>query len=196
MRSIRRVGVALLLALAPTTVLAQRPDDRIDVRAAVGPSFANVGTTFSALGDVSYRLTERLTLGGELGMLRHAPFRDAWPIAPPLAATPGDVRVNGYHWNGNLTVRPFDLGKLRPYVTGGLGAFTADAIVPGQRVGGLTVEDRRRITDFATNVGGGVTYPVTDRVGVAADYRSFFVHRDVDTPRVHRFTTGLTFAIQ
>ena len=53
MRTVRRLGTALLLALAFTsTVHAQTGDDRLSLNAVVGPSFANVGTTFSALGNV------------------------------------------------------------------------------------------------------------------------------------------------
>ena len=33
-------------------------------------------------------------------------------------------------------------------------------------------------------------------VGVGADYRTFFVHRAEPTPRVHRFSSGLTFSVQ
>ena len=52
------------------------------------------------------------------------------------------------------------------------------------------------IEDFATNVGTGFNYRFTDWVGAGADYRTFFVHRDESTPRVHRLTTGLTFSLK
>jgi hypothetical protein len=42
----------------------------------------------------------------------------------------------------------------------------------------------------------GVNYQITDWVGDGADYRTFFVHRDGSTPRVNRFTTGLTFSLK
>ena len=79
-------------------------------------------------------------------------------------------------------------------MTGGLGTFTADTIIENDSA--APFEDRRRITDFSTNVGAGASYQMTDWVGVTADYRTFFVHRDDDTPRVHRFTTGLTFSLK
>jgi hypothetical protein len=198
MRTLRRLGAALLLALAFTsTVHAQTRDERVSLNAVVGPSFANVGTTFSALGNVSFAVNDRVTLVGETGLLRHAPFGEAADIAPPMALTGGaEPRVNGLHWNGNLSWRPVEIGKLRPYVTGGIGAFTADTIVDDRQVGNLTVEDRRRVTNFSTNVGAGALYPLTDWVGLTADYRTFFVHRDGDTPRVHRFAGGLTFSLK
>jgi hypothetical protein len=58
----------------------------------------------------------------------------------------------------------------------------------------LPRRDRRRATDLATNLGAGVNYQFNDRVGVGADYRTFFVHRDDTTPKVNRFTAGLTFS--
>jgi len=197
MRTYRRVGVALLLALATAApVSAQSRANRVTFNAAVGPSFANVGTTFSALGNVDFTVNRRTSLIGEFGLLRHAPFEDAARIAAPAQAPSLSPRVNGYHWNGNVRFRPFDLGRLRPYVTGGLGTFTADTITGELPVGTLTVEDRRRVTNFATNVGAGALYPLNDWLGLAADYRTFFVHRDDDTPAVHRFAAGLTFSIK
>jgi hypothetical protein len=198
MRTVRRVGVALLLALALTTsVSAQSFTDRISLDAAVGPSFANVGTTFSTTADLNFTLNDRTTLVGEFGWLRHAPFEEAANIAPaPVNAPFSAARVNGYHWNANVEVKPFTFAKFRPYVTGGLGTFTADTIVKDRSFATAKIEDRRRVTDFSTNVGGGVLFPVNDWLGVTADYRTFFVHRDDDTPRVHRLVTGLTFLLK
>jgi hypothetical protein len=48
MRTMRRVGVALLTALALSTpVFAQSSDNRVSLNAAIGPSFSNLRTTFS-----------------------------------------------------------------------------------------------------------------------------------------------------
>jgi opacity protein-like surface antigen len=196
MRTVRRISLALLMALAfATPVLAQ--DDRVTFNAAVGPSFGNIGTTFSTTAGLDVKLNDRTSIVGEFGILPHAPFRDAVDIAP-VAPGVGDTspRVNAYHWNGNLRVRPFEFGRLQPYVTGGIGTFTADTIVSDQMIGTTRFEDRRRANDFATNLGGGVTYRFNDWVGVGADYRTFFVHRDETTPRVNRLTAGLTFSIK
>jgi opacity protein-like surface antigen len=194
----RRVGVALLIALALSTpTFAQSAEDRVSLNAAIGSSFANVGTTFSTSANLDFRLDNRTTLVGEFGVLRHAPFGEASDIAAPPLATPGsEPRVNAYHWNANLKVRPFDFGRLEPYVTGGIGSFTADTIVENRSIGSSTIEDRRRVTDLATNLGAGLTYRFNDWVGLSADYRTFFLHRADDTPRVNRFTTGLTFSLK
>jgi opacity protein-like surface antigen len=196
MRTLRRMTLALLMALALAVPAgAQTADDRLSINAAVGPSFANMGTTFSTTAGLDVKLNERTSVVGEFGILPHAPFRDAAAIAPE-APVGNDARVNAYHWNGNLRVRPFDIGGLQPYVTGGIGSFTADTIVSEQTIGSTRFEDRRRATDFATNLGAGVTYQLTDWMGVGADYRTFFVHRDAATPKVNRFTTGLTFSLK
>src|SRR2546428_3208583 len=104
MRTMRRVGVALLTALAfSTPVFAQSSDNRVSLNAAIGPSFANLGTTFSTPAGADYTLNDRATLVGEFGVLPHAAFDKASAIAAPLAIPGSDSpRVNAYHWNGNL----------------------------------------------------------------------------------------------
>jgi opacity protein-like surface antigen len=187
------LALPIVLALA-VPAAAQSGDERVSLNAAVGPSFANVGTTFSTSAGLDVKLNDRTDLVGEFGAIIRAPFDDATEIAAPIA--PSDAEVNAYHWNGNLKVRPFEVGGLAPYVTGGLGLFTSDTEVSEVTIGPTRFDDRRTATNFATNVGAGVTYQLTDWVGVGADYRTFFVHRDDSTPRVHRFTTGLTFSLK
>jgi hypothetical protein len=197
MRTLVRTSLALLIALALSSpVFAQLNNDRLSLNAAVGPSFANLGTTFSTTAALDLKVNDRVTVLGEAGILPHAPFRVGEQVLAPLASVGNASHVNAYHWNANVKVRPVEFAGLTPYVTAGAGAFMADAIVNRSDVGTLTIEDRRRLTDFATNVGAGVTYRLTDWMGLSADYRSFFVHRDNETPRVDRFTTGVTFAIK
>ena len=195
MRTMMRVGLALLMALAVSSPsLAQDGPGRLGVNALVGPSFGNVGTTFSTMGALDLRLSDALTLTGEAGILPRAPFRDATEVAAPAAFDdPTNLRVNAYHWNGNVRVRPVTFGNLAPYITAGAGSFSADTVGRSRQVGGSWIQDRRRVTDFATNVGVGAMYRATGWLGLGADYRTFFVHRDEDTPRVHRFTAGLSF---
>jgi hypothetical protein len=192
----RRVVLALVIALAfAVPSVAQSDDPRVALNAAVGPSFANVGTTFSTVADLDVKLNDRTALVGELGIIRRAPFRDASEIAAPVAVA-SDARVNAYHWNGNVKVRPFKVGGVAPYVTGGIGSFTSDTVVSDVMIGPTRFEERRTATNFATNVGAGVNYQINRWVGIGADYRTFFVHRDESTPRVHRFSTGLTFSLK
>jgi opacity protein-like surface antigen len=151
--------------------------------------------TFSTTADLDVKLNDRVSVVGEFGIIPRAPFRDASEIAAPVAV-PSDARVNAYHWNGNLKVRPFEVGRLAPYVTGGIGSFTSDTVVSDVMIGPTRFEDRRTATNFASNVGAGVNYPINRWVGVGADYRTFFVHRDESTPRVHRFSTCLTLSLK
>jgi opacity protein-like surface antigen len=196
MREVRRVLLALLIALVfSLPAAAQSDDSRVSLNAAVGPSFANVGTTFSTIASLDLKLNDRTAIVGELGVIPRAPFREASEIAAPVAPL-SDSRVNAYHWNGNLKVRPFEMRRIEPYVIGGVGSFTSDTVVSDSMVGTTRFEDLRRTTNFATNVGACVNYRLTEWVGVGADYRTFFVHRDDATPRVHRFTTGLTFSLK
>jgi len=196
MRNLRRVVLALLSALTfAVPAAAQGDDSRVSLNAAVGPSFANVGTTFSTMAGLDVKLNDRTAVVGEFGIMPRAPFREASEIAAPTAAG-SDARVNAFHWNGNLKVRPFEFRRFEPYVTGGFGSFTSDTVVNDVMLGTTRFEDRRRTTNFATNVGTGLTYRFNDWVGVGADYRTFFVHRDESTPRVHRLTTGLTFSLK
>ena len=192
MRSSVRVTLALVAALVVSTSAFAQTDDRVSLNASIGPSFSNIGTTYSATGGVEFRLNDQVGLVGEFGATPHAPFNDAAEIAAPLAVGSQPSRVNAYHWNGNVKVRPFEIAGLQTYVTGGLGSFAADTLVSDTSLGRTSLQDRRRIVDFATNVGAGVVYKVNDWVGIGADYRTFFVHRDGETPRVNRLTAGLT----
>jgi opacity protein-like surface antigen len=133
---------------------------------------------------------------GSVGRARRPDSARPAEIAPPTPLTATSPRVNAYHWNGNLMVRPFEVGKYQPYVTGGIGSFTADAVIRDETLGTTRFEDRRRATNLATNVGAGVMYRFNDWVGVGADYRTFFVHRDETTPHVNRFTAGLIFSLK
>jgi opacity protein-like surface antigen len=196
MGNIVRVTLALMAALVVSTSAFAQTDNRVSLNAAVGPSFSNIGTTYATSAGVDIRVNDRVGLVGEFGATPHTPFEDAAEIAAPLAGSGSQPsRVNAYHWNGNVKVRPFEIGGLRPYFTGGLGSFAADTLVSDTTLGGTTVQDRRRAIDFATNVGAGVVYQLNDWVGIGADYRTFFVHRDGDTPRVNRLTAGFTFAL-
>ena len=198
MRTYVRVGLALLMALALSTpVFAQTQTDRVSFNTAVGPSFANLGTTWSTLAGLNVDVHDRAAVVGEFGILPHAPFKSDLDVTSPLAAGGfTGSHVNAKHWNGNLKFEPFETERLTPYLTAGVGAFQTDALVREGTIGTTSVQDRRRATDFATNIGAGFLYRLNDWMGVTADYRSFFVHRDDDTPSVNRFTAGLALTLE
>ena len=194
MSMVRRLVLTLLFALALAAPAAAQADRRVSLNAAVGPAFASVGTTFSTMTGLDVRLNDRASVVGEFGMLPRAPFREAAEIAATAAGSAS--RVNAYHWNGNLKLQPFHVRNLSPYLTGGIGSFTSDTVLNDVTVGVTRFTDHRRTTNVATNVGAGVNYQLNNWVGIGADYRTFFVHRDEQTPRVHRVTAGLTFSLK
>ena len=193
MRTLIRTSLALLM-VATLAAPAFAQHDRFSVNAALGPSFATVGNSFSATADLQLSLNDFASLVGEVGMLRHTPFEDALLIAPP--ADLSAERVNATHWNANVKVRAFESGRILPYFTAGIGAFVADAITGARTIEGVTYRDMRRVSDFSTNVGAGVTFKLTDWMGVGADYRVFSVFRNAPTEHVNRFTAGLTFSVK
>ncbi len=194
-----RIGLALLMALVVSSpVFAQTDPGRISLDALIGPSFANVGTTFSTVGGLNVRLSDRMSLVGEAALLPHAPFGDASRIAPAAPAVmagpfsaPESMYVNAVSWNGNIRVRPFDWGRFQPYLTGGFGGFLATTVV-SRDLGNARSDTYARATDPATNLGAGALYRVNDWFGIGADYRTFFVHRENSTPKVHRMTAGVS----
>lgn len=62
--------------------------------------------------------------------------------------------------------------------------------------GGARSDAYSRATHPATNVGTGAMYRVNDWLGIGADYRTFFVHRADDTPKVHRVTAGISLLVE
>ena len=51
-------------------------------------------------------------------------------------------------------------------------------------------------TDLATNIGAGVTYRLSEHLGLNADWRTFFVNGDNDVERFNRFTTGFSVSLR
>src|SRR4051794_16680718 len=100
MRAVVRTSLALLFALAFTTsAFAQSHNDRFSLNAAVGPSFANLGTTFSTTASLDLKLNDNVTVLGEAGIMPHAPFRIGEQVLSPLASIGNAQHVNAYHWN-------------------------------------------------------------------------------------------------
>ena len=85
MRNSVRVTLALIAALVVSTSAFAQTDNRVSLNGAVGPSFSNIGTTYSALAGVDVKLNDRVALVGEFGATPHTPFEDAaemprrWP---------------------------------------------------------------------------------------------------------------------
>ena len=63
-------------------------------------------------------------------------------------------------------------------------------------VSGATIEERVGEDNVATNLGGGLGYRFTERVGINADYRAFFIDRAKEMRTVNRFTTAFTVRLK
>jgi opacity protein-like surface antigen len=186
-----RLGVLFAAACAlAAPASAQTGNQNWFANAAVGPSFGTLGSTPVVDATGGYKLTSMLSIGGEFGVLPHAPFSDARLIAPavPLVGAPTDMHVNAYHTNANLFVHAFPVGRLDPYATAGIGGFTGTTVADST-IGQSHLVQYQRETNLAENFGAGGMYRLTNWLGVTADYRHFVVHA-TDTQHVNRFTTG------
>jgi hypothetical protein len=117
------IVVALLAAFAIFAAPASaQVQDGWFLNAGVGPAFGTLGSVPAVDGTGGYRFNEHVSVAGEFGLLRHAPFDKAGMIAPAVSplVPAADLRVNGYHVNGNVTVQPRIWGRVEPYATVGL----------------------------------------------------------------------------
>ena len=205
MRRMRSLAVAVAISAFMAGPAVDTADAQIawTVDALVGSSFANIGTTFAAAGSARIRLNDYVSVVGELGVLPWAPYEDAEGIQAPmptLVANP-DRRVDVYHFNANAQVDVFGRGRgpggdrWRPYVTVGMGGFIADSVASGT-LGETDVKTSRSQTDLATNLGGGVFYRLIDWMDINGDFRTFYLHREGETPRVYRLTAGVSVLLK
>ena len=186
------IVVALMAALAifATPASAQvRHGWFLD--AGVGPAFGTLGSVPAVDGTVGYGFNEHVSVAGEFGLLPHAPFDKAGVIAPAVSplVPAADLRVNGYHANGNVIVRPGFWGRVEPYATVGIGTFIGSTVAAAD-VGPTEFRQYQRDTHFASNLGAGLTYRFNRWLGANADYRHFIVNA-TDREHVNRFATGV-----
>jgi opacity protein-like surface antigen len=187
-------------ALAASPAAAQTEAKGWLLSAEIGPAFGTLGTTPNVDVQTGYRVNETVRIVGEFGGLSHAPFEKAASIAPsvpaPEAFTDSRVHVNGYHYNANAIVTPKAWGRVFPYVTGGLGAFTGSTVAR-YNVGGPTWPKRyQSATNFAANLGGGVSYRINRWLGVNGDYRNFIVDTPAANHYVNRFAAGVSLFVE
>ena len=186
------IAVALLAALAifAPTASAQVQDGWF-LNAGVGPAFGTLGSVPAVDGTGGYRFNEHVSVAGEFGLLPHVPFDKAGMIAPSLSplVPAADLRVNGYHANGNVTIQPGLWGRVEPYATVAIGTFTGSTVAAAN-VGPTEFRQYQRDTHFASNLGAGLTYRFNRWLGANADYRHFIVNA-TDREHVNRFATGV-----
>jgi opacity protein-like surface antigen len=192
----RRVVCATALLAACvifTTPAAAQEQDRWFFKSGFGGSFGTLGSTPSLTVASGYQLSRPVALVGEFGVLSHAPFEKAAAVAGPVLASEPAIRsrhVNGYHYNANLQLTPGAIGRLTPYLTGGVGAFTGQTVA---RVtfGSFPTTRRGAETNWSSNLGGGISYRVTDWLGASVDYRHFAVNA-TEMEHINRFSAGVS----
>jgi len=195
-RAIVMLALVTACALYAAPATAQVHQDHWFFNASVGPSFGTFGSTAVADASAGYKLNEHWLLGGEAGVLPHAPFDKASAVAPsvlPLVPS-SNLHVNAYHVNANLLVRSSPWGRFVPYATAGFGTFTGSTVASGSMAGSHIVQYSRE-TNPATNVGAGTTFRLTNWLGVNADYRHFIVNA-ADMEHVNRFATGVSLFVK
>jgi opacity protein-like surface antigen len=197
----RAVCVGALLgacAIFAAPAAAQTGETGWFVNTSIGPSFGTFGSQPSFDADAGYRFTDLFAISGEFGVLPHAPFDKAAPVSPaislPEAAVDPDIHVNGYHVNANLWMTPRPWGRISPYLTGGIGTFSARTVARFG-LGPVSTKRYEAETNLATNVGAGLMYRVNRWFGVGADYRHFLVDA-VDVQHLNRFTAGVSFFVR
>ena len=194
MRTLWVTGLVVVGLVCAVPAAAQ---DLWSVNASVGPSFGNVGRAFFAGGSTDVRVSDWVSLGAEVGTIARAPFEKTDEIATPLRGLVDarTVRVNSYHANGNLRLSYPAWTRVTPYVTGGMGFF--GSTTTGSHIdSGATIEERVGERNFAENLGGGLSYRFSDRVGINVDYRAFFIDRSPEMRTVNRFTTAFTIRLK
>ena len=186
------IVVALLAALAIfATPASAQVQDGWFLNAGFGPAFGTLGSVPAVDGTGGYGFNEHVSVAGEFGLLPHAPFDKAGVIAPAVSplVPAADLRVNGYHANGNVIVRPGFWGRVEPYATVGIGTFIGSTVAAAN-VGPTEFRQYQRDTHFASNLGAGLTYRFNRWLGANADYRHFIVNA-TDREHVNRFATGV-----
>jgi opacity protein-like surface antigen len=195
----RRIAIVIAL-LAAFAIFATPASAQVQqswfLNAGVGPAFGTLGSVPAVDGTGGYHFNEHFSVAGELGVLPHAPFDKAGIIAPSVSplVPAADLRVNGYHANGNLMIRPGLWGRVEPYATVGIGTFTGSTVAAAD-IGPTEFRQYQNDTHFASNLGAGVTYRFNRWFGVNADYRHFIVNT-TDNEHVNRFTTGVRLFVK
>jgi OmpA-OmpF porin, OOP family len=121
----------------------------------------------------AYNFTTMLAVEGELG------------IIPDIAGDSSDVDISVQTFSVNGVYHFETRSKVVPYATLGLGF--------GRTSADFSNLADNSSTEFAVNLGGGVKYPINDRLAVRGDLRYFNVNDE--NPNFWRIYGGVTFRL-
>ena len=121
----------------------------------------------------AYNFTTQLAVEGELA------------IIPDIAGDNNDVDISVQTFSANGVYHFETNSKVVPYATLGLGF--------GRTSADFTTLPDVSSSEFAVNLGGGVKYPINDRLAVRGDLRYFNVNDE--NPNFWRIYGGVTFRL-
>lgn len=123
---------------------------------------------------VGYRVATNLAIEGELGHV--------------FDMAPGNANVDSSLTTVHAAVLYYFSGdRVTPYLGGGIGFGRLAQTVKPAPVS-------MKATEIGVNLGGGVTWPLAERVWLRGDFR-YFKHID-DLPSVWRFAAALTIPLE
>jgi opacity protein-like surface antigen len=116
-----------------------------------------------------------------------------WSVAPKLSieldTALREAEVTGLNSSVSLVYDLPSIGRLTPYVAGGVGFEQYGAVVESPVQGLVTVKK----TTFTVNAGGGIRMPIDDKWGVRTDAR-WSNGIGMQAPERWRVYNGVTFA--
>jgi opacity protein-like surface antigen len=201
------LAAMLALSLAPSPLFAQEPPG-VFLRGYGGVTFmSETATVFG--GGVGFRLNDHVEILGELGaftnVLPHSLQRDLDDAARTIGTLFGgplviDGKAPGAYGVGLVRVGGMAAPRLRLYVEAGGGTAYGESDITAT-VGRIDVSTpvvsalgiKESETAPVLVLGGGVTLPVADRVGLDIGYR--FMRLFTDEPRINtaNLSVGLRF---
>lgn len=156
----------------------------------VSPANAQVSTETTAAGP-AVEVTPFVALGSAFSSRIGAAISFAWTQNLDVEAEVG-YRQNGMNALGasvNLVYKLPPLGRIIPYVAGGVGLEQYETYVGVPTFGVLTLSN----TAISTNIGGGVKVSISERAGFRSDAR--WLNPVSSAPEGWRLYHGATFGL-
>ena len=157
---------------------------------AASPAFAQAQDNNGRSSPIPVQITPFVSVGSNASSGVGASVR--WYVAPKLSVEVEtalrEAEVTGLTSSVNLLYDLPSIGRVRPYVVGGVGFEQYGTVAESPFHGLITLKK----TAFTVNAGGGVRVPIDDKWGYGADARwSNGIGREA--PERWRVYNGVTF---